>query len=153
MAGKYFDEIAEGDVFRSGTRSVLEVDIVNYNNLMRVTGPLHNDLEYMERESMFKGRVAPGTFVLGFVLGLLTSIGWTSGTALSVLEYSSLKFLHPVRPGDTLSATSTVQGRRETSKPDRGVVTLLDRAVNQRGEAIFEGQRKILLKRRAAASA
>ena len=49
-----------------------------------------------------------------------------------------LRWLKPVRPGDTLHVKAKVlQTRRSTSKPDRGVVRMAYTTVNQHGEAVM----------------
>jgi len=55
-------------------------------------------------------------------------------------------------PGDTLEARSTVEGARPSgSRPDRGVVTVLTEARNQRGEMVNRFRRALMVYRRAAA--
>jgi acyl dehydratase len=63
-----------------------------------------------------------------------------------------LRWLRPVRPGDTLRATvQVVEQRPSTSKPDRGIVRLHWTALNQRGEPVLTMVSMQLLKRRAPA--
>jgi acyl dehydratase len=51
---------------------------------------------------------------------------------------NEVRWLKPVRPGDTLSSTvEVVAVRRSTSKPDRGVVTTRHETRNQHGETVF----------------
>jgi len=48
-----------------------------------------------------------------------------------------VRWLKPVRPGDTLTVKSTIlEARRSLSKPDRGVVKALVEIVNQAGEVV-----------------
>lgn len=149
MQGKYFEEVQVGDTFESQGRTITETDIVMYNHVMWVTNPLHADKEFM-KTTPFGGMVAPAPFTLGATLGLMATTGWMAGTALGLLEYQSLKFPAPVRVNDTLHATSEVVAKKETSKPDRGVLTVRDRAFNQRGEVVYDGIRVVLFKRRPA---
>ena len=58
------------------------------------------------------------------------------------------RFKGPIKIGDTIKVRIKVTDRRETSKPDRGIV-VLDRAViNQRGEVVQEGETDIMVERR-----
>jgi acyl dehydratase len=145
MQGKYFEDLQIGVRFESMGRSVTETDIVMYNNMMWVINPLHADREHM-KDTPFGGMVAPAPFTLGFTLGLLNTTSYLAGTALSALEYNGLVFPKPVRPGDTLHATTEVIARRQTSKPTRGVVTFRDTARNQAGDIVFDGERKVLVR-------
>ncbi len=147
MQGKYYEEMEIGTTFESMGRTVTETEIILYNNLMWVINPLHADRAAM-KDSPLGGVAAPAPFTLAFTLGLLNTTGYLAGTALSALECEKLLFLKPVRPGDTLFATTEVVARRETSKPDRGVITLHDVARNQAGEVVFTGDRKVLIRRR-----
>jgi acyl dehydratase len=48
-----------------------------------------------------------------------------------------IRWLKPVRAGDTLTVTTTPQEKRpSSSKPDRGVVATLWQAKNQHGELV-----------------
>jgi acyl dehydratase len=149
MQGKYYDELQIGTRFESIGRSVTETDIVIYNNMMWVINPLHADREHM-KDTPFGGMVAPAPFTLAFTLGLLNTTAYLAGTALSALEYDKVIFPRPVRPGDTLHAFTEVIARRETSKPGRGIVTFRDRARNQSGDIVMDGERKVLVLRQSA---
>jgi acyl dehydratase len=49
-----------------------------------------------------------------------------------------IRWLYPVRPGDTLRVRATVtEARRSLSKPDRGILSTLIEAVNQDGETVM----------------
>ena len=49
-----------------------------------------------------------------------------------------VKWLRPVRPGDSLTVRGTVQSARASrSKPDRGFVTFLWEVFNDRGERVM----------------
>ncbi len=62
-----------------------------------------------------------------------------------------VRWLQPVRPGDTLSAVVQVLDTRpSTSKPDRGIVSVKYTTLNQRGEAVMTMVGKQLMRRRPA---
>ena len=54
--------------------------------------------------------------------------------AIANLGYADGRFLRPVYPGDTLTATSEVIGLKENSNRQSGVVYVRTRGANQRGE-------------------
>ena len=61
----------------------------------------------------------------------------------------SLKWLRPVRPGDTLSGRSVVlEVRASKSKPDRGFVRFRHEVTNARGEMVMLAENPIMLSRR-----
>jgi acyl dehydratase len=67
---------------------------------------------------------------------------------IALLGFENVRFRGPVYPGDRVRLVSEVKGARHTSKPDRGLITYLDRAVNQRGETVIETTRLVLYERR-----
>jgi acyl dehydratase len=54
----------------------------------------------------------------------------------------------PVKHGDTIYVRTTVTGKRETSQPDRGVVTFARAFVNQHGQEVQEMEVTIMYRRR-----
>ena len=67
------------------------------------------------------------------------------------LGFDSLKFTLPVKIGDTVRVRVEVLEKRETSKPDRGVMKRLLQVLNQRDEVVQEGVQAFLLKKKSAA--
>ncbi len=70
--------------------------------------------------------------------------------AVANLGYAEGRWLAPVWPGDTLSATSQVIGLRENSSGQSGVVWVRTRGANQRGEAVLDYVRWVMLRKRDA---
>ena len=58
---------------------------------------------------------------------------------------------HPVKHGDTIFVRTRVIAKRETSQPDRGVVTFARAFVNQRNEDVQEMEVSIMYRRRRSA--
>lgn len=58
------------------------------------------------------------------------------------------RFLAPVRPGDTIRTEVEVVSKRETSKPEQGLVVFRDHVLNQRDETVFQIDKTVLIKRR-----
>ena len=82
MAGKYYDEIEIGAVYRHAvTRTVTEMDNVLFTTLTMNVQPLHLDAEFGKR-SMFGQRLVNSIFTLGLVVGISvadTTLGMTIG--------------------------------------------------------------------------
>jgi acyl dehydratase len=71
-------------------------------------------------------------------------------TSMGSPGVDTLKWRTPVRPGDTLSARSTVvEVRPSKSRPDRGVVRFRHDVTNQRGETVMTLDNPILFGRTA----
>lgn len=148
--GVTFDEFSVGDRFTTLARTVSEVEIVNFVTLAGFTEPLFMDLEYVARKSVFKGRVAPGVLTFALAEGLAMQTGILHGTGLALLGFD-VRVAAPVLAGDTLHVEVEVVGKRETRKPDRGVVTFRHRVMNQRGETVMEATIARMIKRDAPA--
>ena len=113
------------------------------------TEPLFMDLEYIQRESVFKTRVAPGVLTFAIAEGLALQTGMFHGTGLALMHYD-VRVAAPVLAGDTVHVEIEVADKRETKKPDRGIVTFRHRVVNQRGEPVMEATVTRMIKRAAA---
>src|SRR3970282_276815 len=61
------------------------------------------------------------------------------------LGYADVRFLNTVYPGDTLRAETEVIGKRETSRPDVGIVWVRTRGSNQRNERVLQFSRRRML--------
>jgi acyl dehydratase len=147
---RYYEDMPVGTRFETARRTITEADIVAFTNLTRNINPLHNDRLYVTSQTPYRDIIAPGLFTAGLTIGLLTMVGWGSGTAIALLASTDQRFPTPLYPGDTIQAETEVTASRETSKPDRGILTLRDRALNQDGEIVFEGIRTVLVRRRPA---
>ncbi len=148
MAGKYFDELEVGDRFRHVTgRTITEADNVLFCALTMNTQPLHLNEEFASK-TPFGHRIVNGIFTLGLAVGL-TVPELTEGTIVANLSYDRVVHPAPVFHGDTITVeTEVLEKRASTSKPDRGVVRLLHRALNQHGAVVVEIERSVLFLKR-----
>ena len=69
-------------------------------------------------------------------------------SALALLGLDRVRFTAPVKFGDTLHTEMTVKQARESSKPDRGVVTFDVTVKNQRAEVVCTYETSVLMRRR-----
>ena len=145
--GLSFEGFRIGDRYQTLARTVSDFEILQFATLAGFTEPLFMDLEYIRRESVFKSRVAPGVLTFAIAEGLTLQTGILHGTGLALLSYD-VRVLAPVLAGDTISVEIEVVDRRETRKPDRGVVTFRHRIANQRGETVMEATIARMIKRR-----
>jgi acyl dehydratase len=143
---QYFEDIQVGDEYLSPGRTVTEADIVAFAGLSGDYNVLHTDAEFM-KTSIFGERIAHG------LLGLSISSGL--GTRAIPRPYATLAFLGlrwrfkgPIKIGDTIKVRMKVSDKRETSKPDRGIVTVQRQVLNQRGEVVQEGDTELMIERR-----
>ena len=143
---QYFEEIRVGSEYLSPGRTVTEADIVAFAGLSGDYNVLHTDAEFM-RTSIFGERIAHGLLGLAIQSGL--------GTRALARPFATIAFLGirwrfkgPIKIGDTIKVRLKVTGKKETSKPDRGVVTVQRAVLNQRGEVVQEGDTDLMIERR-----
>ncbi|HEY7366372.1 MAG TPA: MaoC/PaaZ C-terminal domain-containing protein [Methylomirabilota bacterium] len=149
--GLTWEETTVGAVYRTLARTVSETDIVNFVNLCGFSEPLFMDMEYVARESVFGRRVAPGALTFALSEGLIMQTGLIHGTGMAWLG-GEIRLVAPVLNGDTIHVEVEIVDKRETRKPDRGIVTYQHRVLNQRGELVLEGRVQRMIRRREMAS-
>lgn len=144
---RYFEEIQVGEEYVSPGRTVTEADIVIFAGLSGDYNVLHTDAEFM-KTSIFGERIAHGLLGLAIQSGLL---------ARNMRPYATLAFLGlrwkfkgPIKIGDTIRVKAKVIEKRETSKQDRGIITLQRQVVNQQGEVVQEGETDVMVERRGS---
>jgi acyl dehydratase len=147
--GLTYEEHAVGATYQTLGRTVSEADICAFVNLCGFNEPLFMDMEYVAKESVFKRRAAPGAMTFALSEGLIMQTGLIHGTGMSYLG-GEVRIVAPVLEGDTLRVGVTITDKRETKKPDRGIVTYRHEVTNQRGEVVLEATVKRMIKRAAA---
>jgi len=146
--GLTYEDHAVGATYETLARTVNDADLSAFVNLCGFNEPLFMDMEFVARESVFKGRPAPGAFTFCLSEGLVMQTGLIHGTGMSYLG-SDIRIVAPVLAGDTIRVTVTITDKRETKKPDRGIVTYTHAVTNQRGELVLEATIKRMIKRAA----
>lgn len=139
MPQKIYEEYAVGEVFESYGRTVTEADIVNFTCFAGLKLPMFIDEEFCKKHSMFGTRVAPGLMTASLAAGMLEDI--LGKYTLAALGLDRFKFTAPVKVGDTLHARITVEGKKDTSTAERGVLSVRVEVINQTGAVplVFHG--------------
>jgi acyl dehydratase len=134
---RYFEEIQVGEEYVSQGRTVTEADIVIFAGLSGDYNQLHTDAEFM-KSSLYGERIAHGLLGLSIQSGLLSR----GAAEYAIIAFLGLrwKFKGPIKIGDTIRVKARVSDKRETSKPDRGIVSQVRQVLNQRGEVVQEGE-------------
>lgn len=145
----YFDDIRPGMAFETGSVTVDEAGIIDFAGRF--------DPQYFHvdpdaaRRSAFGGLVASGLHTLSLTMRLFVDLKLWPRAIIGSPGMSEIRWVKPVRPGDTLTSTLEVTDvRRSRTKPDRGVVTTLHETRNQDGETVFTALCLHMLRRREA---
>ncbi|MDQ7982383.1 MaoC family dehydratase [Paraburkholderia sp. SARCC-3016] len=106
--------------------------------------PFHVD-EAAAAASPFGALIASGWHTCSVMMGLLVRHSTAGSTSMGSPGIDDIRWLKPVRVGDTIRMTSTVLDKRvSSSKPDRGIVTTQWEGVNQHGETVITVRAKVI---------
>ena len=150
--GRSLDEFTLGRCFEHHWgRTLTEADNTLFTTATLAYNPLYFNAEYARSEG-HPGVVVNPMLALCTVVGLsVEDLSEAGGPFLGIDE---LTFDRPVYPGDTLSASSTVVGVRESeSRPGFGVVIWHTEGRNQRGELVVDYKRSNLVGKKSGDSA
>ena len=149
MSDIYYEDLNVGDTFDSPGRTVTQGDVVAFAGLSGDFMPLHTDIEY-GKSTIYGEPIAHGLLGLSIASGLFTRTTLATGFVNTVMALLGLewKFVAPIKFNDTIHVSIKVIDKRETSKPDRGIVTLERNVINQRGETVQIGKTPVMIKRR-----
>ena len=151
VRGMYWEDFEVGQVIETPRRTITSTDIVNFACLSGDFNGVHMDHEYC-KTTPFGEPIAHAPLVYAIVGGLTYASGVNDGTLLALLGIDGWRMLDPVKHGDTIHMASTVVEKRETSKPDRGIV-VVDRAIlTHDGRKVQEMQATFMYKRRPEGS-
>lgn len=143
--GLTFDQFEIGARYRSQGRTVTEADVVTFAGLSGDFNPLHTDAEF-GKSTPFGERIAHGMLVVAMATGMANWTGIFEGTTLALME-QLIRYKGAVKFGDTVHLQLEVLHKKESSKPDRGVVRFAARVLNQREEVVVDGEWTLLMKR------
>lgn len=146
---RYWEDIKEGEVVELGSRTLDKERMVAFAREFDPQ-PFHTD-EKAAEASIWGGLIASG-WLTGSVLMRIFYDGYLKDTAgLGSPGIDELRWLKPVRPGDTLTVRLTVlEAAASRSKPDRGIVRSLMEVLNQHGEIVMTTKGVNFVSRRPA---
>ncbi|MBG0796692.1 MaoC family dehydratase [Methylocystis sp. L43] len=144
--GNFFEDFKIGQVIRhAAPRTVTVGEVALYTALYLPRFAVQSSTAFAQAIGYER---APIDDLLVFHLVLGKTVPDVSLNAIANLGYADFKFLIPVYPGDTLSATSEVIGLKENSNKETGVVYVRTTGANQRGETVLSYARWVMVKKR-----
>ncbi|UCV18325.1 MaoC family dehydratase [Ferribacterium limneticum] len=149
MDTRFLDDLTPGQRFTSPGLTLTEAEIIDFA-WRYDPQPFHLDAN-AAADSPYGGLIASGFQSLAICFRLFIQSGILAESSLGSPGIDELRWLAPVRPGDTLhSEIEVLEVRPSNSKPDRGIARLKYQAVNQRGEAVLSFIVMHLLRRKPA---
>src|ERR1700736_917137 len=136
VSQRYFEDYVEGATSEYGEISLSAEEIMEFARRYDPQ-PIHVDPEYAAR-GPFKGLIASGWHTAGVMMRLLADHFISHVASMASPGVDEIRWMIPVRPGDTLSIRVTVlETKRSRSKPDRGTVRSLVEVMNQNKEVVM----------------
>ncbi|KOA20268.1 (R)-specific enoyl-CoA hydratase [Clostridium homopropionicum DSM 5847] len=135
MIGKTIDQIQLGDK-ASFTKTMSETDVYLFAGISGDLNPAHVNQVDSEK-TMFKGRICHGMLVSSLISTVLGMYLPGPGTIYMSQE---VRFLSPVRMGDTVTAEAEVIERNV----EKNRLVLKTTVTNQEGKVVIEGQAKVM---------
>ena len=153
MSDRYFEDFVVGEIQRpSGRVRVEKDDIIAFAKKFDPQ-PFHLDDE-AGRKSIFGRLVASGWHTAALTMSLVASSEYRAASGTIGLGFDGMRWPMPVYPGDELRIESEVlEMRPSKSRPDRGLMKIRTRTLNQNGEVVQELIANAMVPRRPAATA
>lgn len=143
--GNFFEDFRVGQVIEHATpRTVTDGDRALYTALYPTRFALPSSDEFAAACGLSP---APVEELIGFHVAFGKTVPDISLNAVANLGYAECRFHQPVRPGDTLRATSEVIGVKQNSTGKTGVVYVRSTATNHRGETAIDWARWVMVRK------
>jgi acyl dehydratase len=136
MDKRYFEDFAEGQTFELGSVHFTEESIITFARAYDPQ-PMHVDPE-LAKQSTYGGLIASGWHTVASYMRLLVDQIMVHSFSLGSPGIDQLRWLKPVRPGDTLRARFIIlDAKLSRSRPDRGIVRSRCEMINQADELVM----------------
>lgn len=128
-----FHELEPGKTFVSGPRTITLEDIEHFAHFTGDTFYAHMDEEAAAANPFFGGRVAHGYLLLSLAAGLF--VDPAPGPVLANYGLDNLRFLKPVKPGDSIKVKLTAKSKSQRNA-EYGEVRWAVALTNQNDESV-----------------
>lgn len=136
IGDRWFEDYVPGAVHEFGAIEVEESEVLAFGRRFDPQ-PFHTDAQ-AAKQTEYGGLIASGWHTAALMMRMYSDHYLSHVATLVSPGIDEMRWLLPVRPGDTLSMRVTVlDARRSRSKPDRGLVRSAVEVLNQRGEVVM----------------
>lgn len=146
--GLTFDEFEIGVTYKSQARTITEADVASFAGLSGDYNPLHTDAEFA-KTTPFGERIVHGMLTVAISTGMSNWTGLFEGTTIALME-QNIQYKAAVRFGDTVRLVMEAIEKKETSRPERGIVKFAARMLNQHDELVVDMVWTLLMKRQVS---
>ena len=153
MAFKYYwEDFNVGERIVLGTKTFTEEEIIRFAKEFDPQ-PFHVDKEKAE-QSFFGGIIASGWHTCSVAMRMMCDAYLNESASIGSPGVDNIRWLKPVRPGDTLRVERVIlESRASSSKVDIGIVKSRWETFNQHNELVMSMEGISMFKRRAPAQA
>jgi acyl dehydratase len=116
-----FEDVVVDQSWLTSAHQESDKDIAAFAEATRDRHPLHIDGAFA-RSMGFPQRIAYGLYGLSLMEGLKFRRSLYEHTSIASLGWDKVRFRHPIVSGHTVEARMTFISKRESFKPNRGVV-------------------------------
>ena len=132
----YFEDFKVGDTAPMGEKVVDKDEIIAFGTAYDPQ-PFHTD-EAAAKQSFFGGLIASGWHTCAMVMRMMVDSYLRDSASLGSPGVDNVRWLRPVRPGDTIRAQRHVlETRASQSKPEIGIVRSRWEVFNQHGDLVM----------------
>ena len=133
---KHLEELEIGDAVLTGSRTITLEDIEHFAHFTGDTFYAHMNEAAAAANPLFGGRVAHGYFIVSAAAGLF--VDPDPGPVLANYGVDHLRFMTPVKPGDTLQCALTCKQKTPRETEDYGEVRWDCTVTNQEGKVVAQ---------------
>lgn len=149
---KYWEDFKVGDIAPMGEKRVDKDEVIAFAKAYDPQ-PFHVD-EDAGKASMYGGLIASGWHTVGMVMRMMVDSYLNDSASLGSPGVDNVRWLKPVRPGDTIRATRHVlETRASASRPDMGLVKTRWEVFNQNDEMVMTMEGYGMFQRRPSGGA
>ena len=132
----YWEDFKVGEMHQIGEKRIDKDEIIAFAKQFDPQ-PFHVD-EAAAKASMYGGLIASGWHTVALVMRMMCDSYMLDSASLGSPGIDNLKWLKPVRPGDTIHAQrTTLEVRASASRPEMGLVKTRWEVFNQNGEQVM----------------
>ena len=133
---RFLDDFKVGEIFSTEGITITESEIIRFA-MQYDPQSFHLDVT-AALKSPYKGLIASGFHALSICFRMFIQKGVLAACSIGSPGIDEVRWLAPVRPGDTLrTETEVLEIKPSSSKPDRGILRMRYAGINQRGEKVI----------------
>ncbi len=145
----YWEDFKPGDTASLGEKRMDQTEMIAFAQAYDPQ-PFHVD-ETAARASIYGGLIASGWHTVAIVMRMMVDSYLNASASLGSPGVDHVRWIKPVRPGDTIRATRTViETRPSSSRPTMGLVKTRWDVLNQNDELVMTMEGYGMFERRNA---